>query len=284
MEDRRSLFRGRTFTDQSALQLASELLGPSIATSKVGWAAYLYQVCKLGSPMNAGLRAGALPGLLSKMAAELASQLGGASPLGRTVTVFRGVDHLKGVKVGDVIRDGAFNSVSLDPTVAEFFGRQVLAIKLRPEDRLLYLNGPDFFPDTFECLLGPGTAYRVLSVSSHGRVDLYEMETLPAPLTHWSTDVEFDQKYHMAFSSVSMELEGRRDKPASEWCVLRYETGSDRWSDASPFLGIDYPKQVGRPLLSREEEFLLDSSQLYVRCLEGLTVWKVSSQEQLWPI
>lgn len=81
-----------------------------------------------------------------------------------------------------MISDKAFNSVTFDPQTATYFGDCILVIKLRPQDRMMCINGSkSFYGDVFECLLSPGMSYHVMrstqAIISKKTVTLYEVES-----------------------------------------------------------------------------------------------------------
>ena len=214
--------------DLEAQKAAISLIGSSIVDN-AKWLPfmymYLYQVGNLGSMMNTGLRTGKLTRCLYQMYFELMTYFKHCQPIGQNVTLFRGIPKtdLPKINIGDIITESAFMSTSLDPNVSLFFGDQIFMIQLRLEDKLLYINGSDaFFPDTFECILPPGTSYRVVDIYSsqidNQDVTIYSVQSLGCISSNkWnsipiSIDDIWDRKYASMIETITAGLKDNFDE------------------------------------------------------------------------
>jgi hypothetical protein len=243
IKERIVMLNGRNDTDAIARQKAREIIGSSIDYNRhvleLIWL-YLYQVGDIGSLINKGLRRLYLTTFLHHMYLQFIDMFKKLLPVGKEIIIFRGVPsrELKGYHVGDIISDRAFNSTSLDPRVAEFFNDHILVITLRPTDTLLYINGSEYlFPDTFECILPPGTQYRINaiqpSVIDHRPVTLYSVETIGTisiPLI--TIDPTFDSMFNDLISTLSQAIRSNLERPIEEWISILYSTNNDTWMES----------------------------------------------------
>lgn len=181
-------------TDSLAYEVTKSILGPSIEFNKKFipfHEAYMYQVMDLGSQMNKSLRKNSMTPFIYNIYEIFCTWFDRSNSLDKSAIVFRGIpsECLGVVQIGDILYDAAFNSVSLDPRQAIFFGNALLLIKLKQGDKLVYINGCDnFYSDVFECVLPAGTSYKVveiLTIDIHGLKTCYVVEiidtTLPIP-------------------------------------------------------------------------------------------------------
>lgn len=189
-----------------AWSLTRELLGNSVSLNKrhIPWyASYLYQVGDMGSNLNDGLRLGTITRFLHESYATFISYFKESSPVNHDVVVFRGISSkdIPQLAVNDLFDDKAFNSVSLDPKQAAYFGDALFIIRLTGQrDKLLYIGGhKDFYAETYECLLPCGTQYKVveiLTLDVIGSKTCYVVETVEStvpshPIINNSRDDEY---------------------------------------------------------------------------------------------
>ena len=131
-----------------------------VFTRQVEDYAYLYQRECFSNLINPGLRKGLVSKKVASMITCLSSAFSLHQPLGKEVIMYRGIpEECLG---SEILYDPAFNSVTPDPKVAEFFGDVVLKITFTPHDKLLYFSGKRFYADTLEFITPPGTRYQVI--------------------------------------------------------------------------------------------------------------------------
>ena len=121
----------------------------------------LYQEYSAAYLLNASLRRGRISPFISELSQDLANAIQNHCSLNTNLVVFRGIPLSAFHPL--TIRDPAFNSVSLDPNMALYFGDCLLIIHLNKDDKMLYLNNNPNYADVFEFLLPPNREYSVIS-------------------------------------------------------------------------------------------------------------------------
>lgn len=195
---------------------------------------YLYQVGYLGSPINRGLRQGSLPEFLYKIYEELNNLLDKQLPINdENIVVFRGIprENIGNPRVGDIVYDPAFNSVSLKPKKALYFGNVLLMIKLNRTDKLLYLAGDKYYNDVHECILSPGMNYIVTDHQEikigQQDITLVSVDSLGCRARKVSIS-RFDDDYYHITSPILNILEENQYKLRSErQAIVYYKKGKE---------------------------------------------------------
>ena len=288
IQERLALLKGNSMTDSLALECARGIIGPSVDlnASSPRIYPYLYQVCKLGSLMNKGLRNDGVPSkqrlssFLYQIYTSMMYTMSQLSPINREVVVFRGIpaQDLPVYHVGDIITDLAFNSTSLDPTVAEFFGDCILVIRLRPEDKLWYINGSThFFPDTFECILSPGMCYQIVSIQSgyisKRPVTFYIVDSLgPVEASPMNIDIDFDVSFCHLMKSLVGPMGQNMHTSSKDWTCMLYYGEKESWVEIQLPLGItmidesffvDFMRSI-----DERASMILEYTDLYIRLFD----------------
>lgn len=196
-------------------------------------ACVLYQIGDLGSPLNDALRQGKLTQTLDDMYQDFMSAFSLMQPLGKELIVFRGIpkEDIPKINVGDIISDPAFNSVTLHPPTARYFGDVIFIMSLRSEDKLIPLQDKKyFFPDVYECILPPHMQYLVVASDEINYGDellqVYILQSEGWQPKLYSIDLGFDVIYHKISSLICHELqknEGKQSNLEREAVLIMYK-------------------------------------------------------------
>lgn len=175
-------------------------------TKEVEDCAYLYQTECLSDLINPGLR----KGIVSRKIANMIDCLSSAhQPLGKEIIMYRGIPReCLGEKV---LYDPAFNSVTPDPKVAEFFSDVILEITFTPQDKLLYFAGKRFYPDTLEFITLPGISYRVDREEQRGDKLYVQVTCLGSSGCVDLSISDFDDRYSALLDTCVQAVRGGDD-------------------------------------------------------------------------
>nr|WIL04928.1 hypothetical protein Cduv_448 [Cedratvirus duvanny] len=143
--------------------------------------------------INPGLRGGVVSKKIANMVTCLAHAFSLHQPLGKEVVMYRGIpEECLG---SEILYDPAFNSVTPDPKVAEYFSDVILKITFTCHDKLLYFAGGRFYADTLEFITPPGTRYQVIGQERVGDKLYVEVTSLGfSGLVDLSIS-DFDERY-----------------------------------------------------------------------------------------
>lgn len=143
--------------------------------------AYLYQSKCLSEVLNWSLRNGTASEKINQMTIRLNSALVNSHPLGKEIKMYRGFDRkfLFSCEIGAYLVDKAFNSVTPNQTVAEYFGDVILRIRFSSFDKLLFFGGKRFYHDTLEFLAPPNTCYQIVGKEEKFNKIYLDVRTVP---------------------------------------------------------------------------------------------------------
>nr|QBK89790.1 MAG: hypothetical protein LCPAC101_00730 [Pithovirus LCPAC101] len=230
-------------TDALAYVGAKSIIGDSLSTNKKYiplHELYMYQVMDIGSIINKGLRQNRLSLFLYNIYNNMINSLSKHNCIGKNITVFRGIPNvdIQNVKIGDIISDKAFNSVSLNPGVSTFFGNILLIIHLRKNDKLMFVNGHDnLYSDIFECILPCEMKYKIISkhnfIIHNKETKCFILDSLGHTLKNKiiNIDLNFDILYIKNIVQHVKLLKGNMDKPISSQIILSYKLTLNNSSD-----------------------------------------------------
>ncbi|QIN54540.1 hypothetical protein [Cedratvirus kamchatka] len=176
-----------------------------VFTKQVEDCAYLYQGECFSDLINPGLRKGTVSKKVESIITCLVHAFSLHQPLGKQVVMYRGIP--KECLTSGVLYDPAFNSVTPDPKVAEYFSDAILKITFTSRDKLLYFSGGRFYADTLEFITPPGTSYRVIGQEKIRNKFYVEVTSLGSSgLVNLSIS-NFDDKYVALFKQCRESVE-----------------------------------------------------------------------------
>ena len=260
----------------SAFNIAQIITGPSLATNKKYISLddiYMYQVMDIGSPLNKALRKGKITQFLYSFYKRLCRTFDNCVGLDQSVTVFRGIPtkDLGDLQIGDVISDPAFNSVSLDPNTAKYFGDSLLIIKLKYGNKIIYAGGhDDLYYDIFEFILPSGTTYKIfdkmyLNILG-SRTCCYVVEIIGTINGDLIVDTTFDKKYVELMSPMIQCLEDNEKKERVDQTAV-IEEGNFYWfvHEIGCFRNFDSLYKDILKRSAKDDKLIIQSTYLYVR-------------------
>lgn len=234
-------------------------------------ATYLYQVGFLGSPINQGLRKELLPQLLYQICNDLIISFNKHIPVDKDCIVYRGLPLkcVKCDKIGDIINDKAFNSVTISKKTASMFGDCILIIKLKSGDKMMYI---DFYNDIHEFILYPGMRYLVtgLSKCNNTNITFINVESLgvekylDSPLAQINFD--FDRNFMDLMAPVKeIFLSNGNKQKCDQTALLIYNRNSNGFITGFATSFRDYNQQIDHRYINEDyNQSIIESVNMYV--------------------